>query len=222
MSDSGYMTKEMMQGIITIGWQAGTSMVHVLRDVIWRLKIANEKSGESSYKNYLNETKGKKFKDEIDFLRVAEKKKSEVVKASVSKDDVLFLQKTCQRYGVDFHLRTRPENLEELLQKKFVRQEMLTSREDDILKSFIMYDPQGKMMMDPKNESIPLLKKDDYLLSFKQTDINKWELICERLEDRNHSIKDKIDKAKQIKQHREKDNKKFERSKERKAEVKEK
>lgn len=58
MSDSGYMTKEMMQGIITIGWQAGTSMVHVLRDVIWRLKIANEKSGESSYKNYLNETKG--------------------------------------------------------------------------------------------------------------------------------------------------------------------
>ncbi|BBK22628.1 hypothetical protein Aargi30884_15310 [Amedibacterium intestinale] len=222
MSDSGYMTKEMMQGIITIGWQAGTSMVHVLRDVIWRLKIANEKSGESSYKNYLNETKGKKFKDEIDFLRVAEKKKSEVVKASVSKDDVLFLQKTCQRYGVDFHLRTRPENLEELLQKKFVRQEMLTSREDDILKSFIMYDPQGKMMMDPENESIPLLKKDDYLLSFKQTDINKWELICERLEDRNRSIKEKIDKAKQIKQHREKDNQKVERNKERKAEVKEK
>lgn len=222
MSDSGYMTKEMMQGIITIGWQAGTSMVHVLRDVIWRLKIANEKSGESSYKNYLNETKGKKFKDEIDFLRVAEKKKSEVVKASVSKDDVLFLQKTCQRYGVDFHLRTRPENLEELLQKKFVRQEMLTSREDDILKSFIMYDPQGKMMMDPENESIPLLKKDDYLLSFKQTDINKWELICERLEDRNRSIKGKIDKAKQIKQHREKDNQKVERNKERKAEVKEK
>lgn len=222
MSDSGYMTKEMMQGIITIGWQAGTSMVHVLRDVIWRLKIANEKSGESSYKNYLNETKGKKFKDEIDFLRVAEKKKSEVIKASVSKDDVLFLQKTCQRYGVDFHLRTRPENLEELLQKKFVRQEMLTSREDDILKSFIMYDPQGKMMMDPKNESIPLLKKDDFLMSFKQTDINKWELICERLEDRNHSIKEKIDKAKQIKQHREKNNQKFERSKERKAEVKEK
>lgn len=222
MSDSGYMTKEMMQGIITIGWQAGTSMVHVLRDVIWRLKIANEKSGESSYKNYLNETKGKKFKDEIDFLRIAEKKKSEVVKASVSKDDVLFLQKTCQRYGVDFHLRTRPENLEELLQKKFVRQEMLTSREDDILKSFIMYDPQGKMMMDPENESIPLLKKDDYLLSFKQTDINKWELICERLEDRNRSIKEKIDKAKQIKQHREKDNQKVERNKERKAEVKEK
>lgn len=222
MSDSGYMTKEMMQGIITIGWQAGTSMVHVLRDVIWRLKIANEKSGESSYKNYLNETKGKKFKDEIDFLRVAEKKKSEVVKASVSKDDVLFLQKTCQRYGVDFHLRTRPENLEELLQKKFVRQEMLTSREDDILKSFIMYDPQGKMMMDPENESIPLLKKDDYLLSFKQTDINKWELICEKLEDRNRSIKEKIDKAKQIKQHREKDNQKVERNKERKAEVKEK
>ena len=222
MSDSGYMTKEMMQGIITIGWQAGTSMVHVLRDVIWRLKIANEKSGESSYKNYLNETKGKKFKDEIDFLRVAEKKKSEVVKASVSKDDVLFLQKTCQRYGVDFHLRTRPENLEELLQKKFVRQEMLTSREDDILKSFIMYDPQGKMMMDPENESIPLLKKDDSLLSFKQTDINKWELICERLEDRNRSIKEKIDKAKQIKQHREKDNQKVERNKERKAEVKEK
>jgi len=222
VSDSGYMTKEMMQGIITIGWQAGTSMVHVLRDVIWRLKIANEKSGESSYKNYLNETKGKKFKDEIDFLRVAEKKKSEVVKASVSKDDVLFLQKTCQRYGVDFHLRTRPENLEELLQKKFVRQEMLTSREDDILKSFIMYDPQGKMMMDPENESIPLLKKDDYLLSFKQTDINKWELICERLEDRNRSIKEKIDKAKQIKQHREKDNQKVERNKERKAEVKEK
>ncbi|MFR6362104.1 hypothetical protein [Amedibacterium intestinale] len=222
MSDSGYMTKEMMQGIITIGWQAGTSMVHVLRDVIWRLKIANEKSGESSYKNYLNETKGKKFKDEIDFLRVAEKKKSEVVKASVSKDDVLFLQKTCQRYGVDFHLRTRPENLEELLQKKFVRQEMLTSREDDILKSFIMYDPQGKMMMDPENESIPLLKKDDYLLSFKQTDINKWELICERLEDRNRSIKEKIDKAKQIKQHREKDNQKVERNKERKAEIKEK
>lgn len=222
MSDSGYMTKEMMQGIITIGWQAGTSMVHVLRDVIWRLKIANEKSGESSYKNYLNETKGKKFKDEIDFLRVAEKKKSEVVKASVSKDDVLFLQKTCQRYGVDFHLRTRPENLEELLQKKFVRQEMLTSREDDILKSFIMYDPQGKMMKDPENESIPLLKKDDYLLSFKQTDINKWELICERLEDRNRSIKEKIDKAKQIKQHREKDNQKVERNKERKAEVKEK
>lgn len=222
MSDSGYMTKEMMQGIITIGWQAGTSMVHVLRDVIWRLKIANEKSGESSYKNYLNETKGKKFKDEIDFLRVAEKKKSEVVKASVSKDDVLFLQKTCQRYGVDFHLRTRPENLDELLQKKFVRQEMLTSREDDILKSFIMYDPQGKMMMDPENESIPLLKKDDYLLSFKQTDINKWELICERLEDRNRSIKEKIDKAKQIKQHREKDNQKVERNKERKAEIKEK
>ena len=222
MSDSGYMTKEMMQGIITIGWQAGTSMVHVLRDVIWRLKIANEKSGESSYKNYLNETKGKKFKDEIDFLRVAEKKKSEVVKASVSKDDVLFLQKTCQRYGVDFHLRTRPENLEELLQKKFVRQEMLTSRQDDILKSFIMYDPQGKMMMDPENESIPLLKKDDYLLSFKQTDINKWELICEKLEDRNRSIKEKIDKAKQIKQHREKDNQKVERNKERKAEVKEK
>jgi len=222
VSDSGYMTKEMMQGIITIGWQAGTSMVHVLRDVIWRLKIANEKSGESSYKNYLNETKGKKFKDEIDFLRVAEKKKSEVVKASVSKDDVLFLQKTCQRYGVDFHLRTRPENLEELLQKKFVRQEMLTSREDDILKSFIMYDPQGKMMMDPENESIPLLKKDDYLLSFKQTDINKWELICEKLEDRNRSIKEKIDKAKQIKQHREKDNQKVERNKERKAEVKEK
>lgn len=222
MSDSGYMTKEMMQGIITIGWQAGTSMVHVLRDVIWRLKIANEKSGESSYKNYLNETKGKKFKDEIDFLRVAEKKKSEVVKASVSKDDVLFLQKTCRRYGVDFHLRTRPENLEELLQKKFVRQEMLTSREDDILKSFIMYDPQGKMMMDPENESIPLLKKDDYLLSFKQTDINKWELICERLEDRNRSIKEKIDKAKQIKQHREKDNQKVERNKERKAEIKEK
>ena len=170
----------------------------------------------------MNETKGKKFKDEIDFLRVAEKKKSEVVKASVSKDDVLFLQKTCQRYGVDFHLRTRPENLEELLQKKFVRQEMLTSREDDILKSFIMYDPQGKMMMDPENESIPLLKKDDYLLSFKQTDINKWELICEKLEDRNRSIKEKIDKAKQIKQHREKDNQKVERNKERKAEVKEK
>lgn len=222
MSDSGYMTKEMMQGIITIGWQAGTSMVHVLRDVIWRLKIANEKSGESSYKNYLNETKGKKFKDEIDFLRVAEKKKSEVVKASVSKDDVLFLQKTCQRYGVDFHLRTRPENLEELLQKKFVRQEMLTSREDDILKSFIMYDPQGKMMMDPENESIPLLKKDDYLLSFKQTDINKWELICERLEDRNRSIKEKIDKAKQVKQHRERDTSKVMKNKEIKAEIKEK
>ena len=78
------------------------------------------------------------------------------------------------------------------------------------------------MMMDPENESIPLLKKDDYLLSFKQTDINKWELICEKLEDRNRSIKEKIDKAKQIKQHREKDNQKVERNKERKAEVKEK
>lgn len=222
MSDSGYMTKELMQGILTVGWQAGTSMAHVLRDVIWNIKIANEKSGESTYKNYLNETRGRKFKDEIDFLRISELKKSEVVKASVSKDDVLFLQKTCQRYGVDFHLRTRPENLEELMEKKFLRQELLTTREDEMLKSFIMYDPQGKMMKDPNNENLPLLKNDDYLLSFKQTDINKWELICEKLEERNLSIKEKIDKAKQVKQHRERDTSKVMKNKEIKAEIKEK
>ena len=222
MSDSGYMTKELMQGILTVGWQAGTSMSHVLLDVILNIKIANEKSGEYNYKNYLNETRGRKFKDEIDFLRISELKKSEVVKASVSKDDVLFLQKTCQRYGVDFHLRTRPENLEELMEKKFLRQELLTTREDEILKSFIMYDPQGKMMKDPNNENLPLLKNDDYLLSFKQTDINKWELICEKLEERNLSIKEKIDKAKQVKQHRERDTSKVMKNKEIKAEIKEK
>lgn len=222
MTDSGYMTKELMQGILTIGWQAGTSILHVLRDAIWSLRIANEKSGETSYKNYLKETKGKKFKNEIDFLRIAEMKKSEVVKASVSKDDVLFLQRTCQRYGVDFHLRTRPENIEELLEKKFSKQEMLTSRENEILRSFIMYDSQGKMMMDPENKKMPLLKNDDYLLSFKQTDINKWELICEKLEERNLGIKEKIDKAKQIKQHRENESMRFVRNKDKKAEIKEK
>lgn len=201
MADSGYMAKEMMHSLFTIGWSTGTTLVYALREAIWQIKMDSEKSGERSYKNYLKEDKGRKFTDEIDFLRVAEKQKSEMVKASVTKDDVIFLQKMCQRYGVDYHLRTRPQNLESLVQKKYVNNEILTSREDNILKSFILTDPTGKPMMDPANPKIPLLKKDDYLLTFKTKDIHKWEIICERLEEKNMSIKQSIEKAKQTKEH---------------------
>ncbi len=200
MADSGYMTKELMQGLVTIGWSVGTSMTHVLRDAIWQLKVASERSGENAYKDYLRVNKGRKFSDEIDFLRIAEKKKSDVVKASVSKDDALFLQRSCQRYGVDFHLRSRPSNLEELYDRKYRDGEILNTRDNDVLKAFILTDAYGKEVMDPKEPNMPLLKKDDYLLTFRSTDINKWELICERLEERNTSIREKIDKAKQHKE----------------------
>lgn len=213
MADSGYMTKELMQGLVTIGWSIGTSLTHILRDAIWQLKIASEKTGENAYKDYLRTNKGKKFSDEIDFIRVAEQKKSDIVKASVSKDDVLFLQKTCQRYGVDFHLRTRPENLQELFDRKYKNGEILTARDSDVLKAFILTDPQGNEVMDPKNPDFPLLKNDDYLLTFRSTDINKWEIICEKLEERNTSIQEKIEKAKLRKEIKTKEHQEHKRNK---------
>ncbi len=193
--------KDASISLLTIGWRSSQSLASALRQAIFRIQYVNTLYGERSCHDYLKSTQGRRFKDEGTFARLAKQEgNGQMLRTAVSEEDVRFLHKTCSRYGVDYLLQSRPDHLEEWADKKFMRGEMLNDNEEKILSSFILLDSKGNMIEDPEKPGMPLLKDCSYMLTFKESDVDRWDMICTALEERHRGLKQRIDRAQQKQQ----------------------
>lgn len=186
--------------LLTIGWSGSQSLVGALRSAIFRVRYVNTLHGEQSCHNYLKSIQGKRFKDEGKFTRIVnDQGNGKVIRTAVSQEDVHLLHKLCSRYGVDYLLQKRPIGLEEWSEKKFLKGEKLNSNEEKVLESFILRDSKGVMIENPDKPGLPLLKECDYMLTFKESDVDRWDMICTALEERQRGLKKRIVRAEQNK-----------------------
>ena len=183
--------------MLHIGLKSGDSLLHALEMALNSIRYAFYKYGEDHYKDYLAE-KGLKFKTEEGFIRVATKKKSDIERIPVTKAQVNDLEKLAKKYGCDFYLCKRPENLEQLLERKFVEQQALTQSDEKLLNAFLLIGPDGRLIRDPNNPQLPLLNDRDYMFTIRSTDWNNWDLILRKMEAKYQkpTLNDRIQRAK--------------------------
>lgn len=179
-----------------IGLKAGDSLLHALEMALNSIRYANYKYGEDHYKDYLAK-EGLKFKTEEGFVRVATKKRSDIERFPVTKNQVKDLEKLAKKYGCDFYLCKRPENLEQLLELRFKDRQPLTPPEEKLLNAFLLYGPDGRLVRDPNNPELPLLNDRDYMFTIRSTDWNNWDLILKKMQVKYQkpTLEDRIQQA---------------------------
>lgn len=183
--------------LLHIGLKSGDSLLHALEMALNSIRYAFYKYGEDHYKDYLAQ-KGLKFKTEEGFIRVATKKKSDIERIPVTKKQVHDLEKLAKKYGCDFYLCKRPENLEQLLERKFVKQQPLTQSDEKLLNAFLLIGPDGRLIRDPHNPQLPLLNDRDYMFTIRSTDWNNWDLILRKMQVKYQkpSLEERLHRAK--------------------------
>ncbi len=104
MSDLDSTLQQGLTPCITLGIQIGSQVVVVLRNFLdyWYLQLS-QTDGSEKYANFLKESKGAYFKDELEFAAVAfDLHKSNIYREPVSKEERLMLQKMCRKMGIDY------------------------------------------------------------------------------------------------------------------------
>ena len=193
-------SKNLGMGSIYIAITAGCNIAVALRRTLTAIKYANIKYGEEHYQDYLKQ-RGHRFKKDINLARVAmDVKKSDIERMCVNETDVRIIKEYATKYGLDFALTSKPDDLEKLAERKFVKGEELNSQEEKILKAFTIRDEKGKKIMDPENPKMPLLNEAEYMLTIATVDLTRWELICREMEARSHipSFDDRLKNAVQM------------------------
>lgn len=169
--------------LLHIGLRTGDNLLRALEMALNSVRYANYKYGEDHYKDFMAE-KGIKFKTEEGFIRVATKKRSDIERMPVTQAQVKDLEKLAKKYGCDYYLCKRPDNLEELLEKSFVRNECLNPPDEKLLNAFLLYGPDGRLVRDPKNPQLPLLNDRDYMFTIRSTDWNNWNLVLREMQEK--------------------------------------
>lgn len=208
--------------IFYISIEAGIDIAQALRRSLTAIKYATVSYGETHYKDYLKGEMGHKFKSELNFARVTmDKKKSDVERIPVTEKDRSIIEEMTHNMNIDYCLMRRPEDLDALIEKKFIRGEKLTNQEEKIVRAFISHDEQGKILMDPENPKLPKKNDAEYMILIASTDLNKWEYITRELEIRSHKpdLKERLKNAKEMndiqRKARQKSNEKFRSTQER-------
>lgn len=190
------------QGVATfyIAIEAGSDIARELRRFLTAVQYANVSYGEDQYKDYLKE-RGHKFKSEMEFARVAfDVKESNIERYAVVKEDKDIIENYAKKYGMDYCLIKRPDDLENLIKRKFVDKEEMTGQEEKIIRAFTYRDGNKETLMNPENPSMPLINDAAYMLTIASVDLDRWELICREMESRTHkpSFKDRMNTAKHM------------------------
>lgn len=167
--------------LLHIGLRAGDNLLRALEMALNSVRYANYKYGEVHYKDFLAE-KGIKFKTEEGFIRVATKQRSDIERMPVTQEQVKDLEKLAKKYGCDYYLCKRPDNLEELLERRFVQHEKLTPPQAKLLDAFLLYGPNETLLRDPNNPQLPLLNDRDYMFTIRSKDWNNWDLVLRKLQ----------------------------------------
>lgn len=187
MSDLDGMIQQSITPCITLGIQAGSSLIVVLRDFLDYCYLkASQVNGEVKYGEFLKDNKGSYFKDELEFANVTfDLHNSNLYREPVSKEERAMLQKMCKKLGIDYCLAKRPGNLEDLVSKKYVQHQPLSPEEEKIVNAFLYLDASGKPVFETESKDghrIPKIRDDAYLLTIAEKDLPKWDLICTNLE----------------------------------------
>ncbi|MBM6830977.1 hypothetical protein [Faecalicoccus acidiformans] len=173
-------------GAVYVAISAGTNIAVALRRSLTEIKYANVKYGEEHYKDYLKK-RGHEFKKDINMARVAmDVKKSDIERQCVTKEDVAIIKAYSKKYGLDFNLARKPKDLDQLIERKYIKGEKLNRQEEKIVTAFTYRDKDGKPVMDPENPKKPLVNDAEYMLTFATVDLSRWELICREMEARSH------------------------------------
>ena len=187
--------------IFYISIEAGIDIAKALRRSLTAIKYANVSYGEQHYKDYLKGEMGHKFKSELNFARVTiDKKKSDVERIPVTEKDRSLIEEMTHNMNIDYCLMRRPDDLDDLIEKKFIKGEKLTNQEEKIVRAFISHDENGKIIMDPENPKLPKKNDSEYMLLIASTDLNKWEYITRELEIRSHKpdLKERLKNAREM------------------------
>lgn len=182
-------SKNMSAGLFYIGIRGGESIASALRRFLTAVRYTNVKYGEKHYKNYLNKV-GHQFKKDTKLARIAfDVKKSNIERYSVNKEDVQIIRDYARKFGMDFALTKKPEDLDRIVTKKFIDKEQLSSQEEKILRAFTYRDKTGNYIMDAENPNKPMISEDEHMLTIASVDLDRWELICREMEIRSHKPK---------------------------------
>ena len=187
MSDLDAALKQSVTPCITLGIQASSQLITVLRDFLdyWYL-TAMQTAGSEKYSEFLKQGKGAYFRDEMEFAKVTfDLHKSDLYREPVSKEERAMLAKMCQKMGVDYCLAKRPQILEELITRKYVDHQPLSPQEEKIVNAFICLNEKGEPVFETEDKNgnrIPMIRNDEYLLTIAENDLPKWDLICTYLE----------------------------------------
>lgn len=194
-------SKNTMVALFHVGIDASTNIARCLRQFLAAVRYANISYGESHYVDFFKENQGHKFKDELNFIHVAyDVKKSDVERFPVTVKDRNIIEKYAHRLNIDYSLVRKPEDLDEIIQRKYKFKMPLTAMEEKLVRAFTFRDLNGNVIMDPENPKIPLINSAEYMLTIASTDLNKWELITRELERSSHvpTLTEKLKNAKYL------------------------
>ena len=175
--------KSQAETFIMVGLTAKDTITETLRSLIngWK------KGGEKSMKGMVEELQGKRWTDEGKFILHAKSENTGLSEIAVSNAELKEFQKLCKEYGVDFHFQKRPENIEDLFERK-QKGETLSSHQESVVNSFTIYDDKGNAH----------LKNDGALITFKERDLSTMERVLDKMEEKTFSIQQRKIKAKKI------------------------
>lgn len=176
-------SKNLGVACLHICFSATTNIARALRSALSAIKYANVKYGEEHYRDYLKE-KGHKFRSEKELSRMAAiVKNSDVERYAIVQEDIDIIQKYAVKWGMDYALTKKPEDLDYLIKKRFVDKQELNSQQQKIVDAFIVKDENGKPVM---NEGIPQIIEESYMLTICTKDLVRWEHICREMEAKTH------------------------------------
>lgn len=173
VEDSG---KSVAMSMFYIGINAGETLLEAIGNFLGAVKYANYQYAEGRYKDFLKE-RGYKFRKDINLVRVATAQEVEVHRVAVTQEDRKLLEQLSKKYGLDYSLQRRPDNLEELARKKYVFRQELSPSEERMLHAFTVRDPYGKPVRDPNNPGLPLLSKAEYVFGCSETQLANLEAV---------------------------------------------
>ncbi len=181
------MSTDSTQGLATaalhISIHAGMTLVETLRKALTALQYANVKYGEDHYRDFLK-TKGKQFKTQMGFVRVAADKKSDVERSAVSKDELALLRRLSKKHGLDYCLTRKPKDLKELIERKYTKREELLPQEEKMVRAFTFRDSAGKTVMDSENPELPQINSAEYMFTIRTDSLAHWDVVCREMESR--------------------------------------
>lgn len=179
--------KNLGVAVAYIAIDATSNIARALRQFLTSMKYSYQTYGEKEYKNFLKESKGHFFKNELDFVHVTmDKKESDIERMAVTDEDRKIIEQYTRRMGIDYCLIKRPDDLEQLIERKFIDGETLSANEEKIVHAFTLRDNNGKTIMNPEKPDYPLLNEASYMLTIATKDLSKWEYITRELEIRSH------------------------------------
>lgn len=180
MSSVENSSKSIAMSMFYIGINAGETLVDSIGKFLSAVKYANYQYAEGRYQDFLK-VRGAKFRSDANLVRVAIGQGVDVHRVAVTQEDRRLLEHLSKKYGLDYSLQRRPDNLEELAKKKYIFRQELTPAEEKMLHAFTVRDQYGKPVKDLKKPGVPLLSKAEYVFGCSETQLRNLEVVYTEL-----------------------------------------